>query len=182
MPHLTLKNLPRHDCLLEAACRLPGLDPTACGVFLYLLRTGDEAFRVMDDYFSGHGLSEGRFTVLMILMRRAAEGAKTNTPAELAEVSGVTRATMTGLIDTLERDGLVTRLPDAHDRRMMNVQITPKGQGLLDTLLPEHFRRMAFLMADLTEAERSTLLTLLTKILARASEMPSPRPGPRAVV
>ncbi len=44
-------------------------------------------------------------------------------------MAGVTRATMTGLIDTLERDGLVMREPDPVDRRMMFVQLTRGRAG-----------------------------------------------------
>ncbi|WP_404421470.1 MarR family winged helix-turn-helix transcriptional regulator [Nibricoccus sp. IMCC34717] len=147
------------------------MDPSACSVLLHLLRTGDEAFRVMDENFSSHGMSEGRFTVLMLLGRRAIlePEAKGVTPAELAEMSGVTRATMTGLIDTLERDGLVVRRPDAADRRMMNVAITEKGRETMEKMLPEHFRRIGTLMADLTEEDRATLQRLLSKILDRAA-------------
>jgi hypothetical protein len=40
--------------------------------------------------------------------------------------------------------------------------------------MPEHFRRMAWLMAPLSENDRRTFVRLLTKVLARAAEEPSP--------
>ena len=131
MPYLLLKDLPRYECLLEAAKEFPDLDPSAAEAFLHLLRTGDEVFGVTDHNLGAHNISHGRFGVLMLLWRsvqpRAAKllGADEcvdgpRTPAELAEAAGVTRATMTGLIDTLERDGLVKREPDPVDRRMMS--------------------------------------------------------------
>jgi len=79
MPLLMLKDLPRYECLLEAAREFPDLDPSATEVFLNLLRTGDEAFRVIDEHLSQHDLSQGRFGVLMALWgscRR--EGVKTH--------------------------------------------------------------------------------------------------------
>jgi DNA-binding MarR family transcriptional regulator len=87
------------------------------------------------------------------------------TPAELAEVAGVTRATMTGLVDTLERDGLVNREPDPQDRRMMSVNLTPKGHHLITDVLPNHFKMMGGMMSPLSEAERKVLVRLLAKIL-----------------
>jgi DNA-binding MarR family transcriptional regulator len=93
------------------------------------------------------------------------------TPAELAEAAGVTRATMTGLIDTLERDGLVTREPDPHDRRMLSVRITPKADAFLRQFLPQHFRVMNALMSTLSENERKTLVRLLAKISAQAATL-----------
>jgi len=183
MPLLLLKDLPRYECLLEAAKKFPDLDPSACDVFLNLLRTGDEVFRVTENNYARHALSQGRFGVLMLLKKRSAGGPAGAgagehcrppgplTPAELADAAGVTRATMTGLIDTLERDGLARRVRDANDRRMMSVNLTPKGRKLLETILPGHFRDMAEIMSPLKESERKTLVRLLNKILQHASTL-----------
>jgi DNA-binding MarR family transcriptional regulator len=171
MPFLLIKDLPRYECLSEAAKAFPDLDPSACEVFLHLLRAGDEAFRVGDEHLASHQLSQGRFTVLMLLLDKAKNCAQARTPAELADLSGVTRATMTGLVDTLERDGLVTRAPDPKDRRMMSVGLTKKGELLLQKILPRHFQRMAQLMAPLSETERKTLVRLLTKIHQQAGSL-----------
>ncbi len=165
MPLLMLKDLPRYECLLKGATRFPDLDPSALEVYLHLLRTGDEVFRVTDAFLSANNISQGRFTVLMLLMNRDESCGIQRTPAELADMAGVTRATMTGLIDTLERDGFVKREPDPRDRRMMSVNLTPKGLAFIEKFLPEHFRRTAALMAKLTEAERRTLVQLLGKVL-----------------
>ena len=66
---LMLKDLPRYECLLEAAGEFPDLDPSATEAFLHLLRTGDEAFRVVESHLAGHNVSQGRFSVLMSLWR-----------------------------------------------------------------------------------------------------------------
>ncbi len=170
MPLLMLKDLPRYECLLEAAKQFPGLDPSACEVFLHLLRTGDEAFRVTDEHFQSQGLSQGRFTVLMLLYDKTCAATRAFTPAQLAEQSGVTRATMTGLVDTLERDGMVTRKPDPNDRRQLSVELTPRGVEFLNQIMPEHFRRISVILSALTESERSTMVRLLAKIAGQAQQ------------
>ena len=181
MPLLLLKDLPRYECLLECAQRHPGLDPSACEVFLHLLRTGDEAFRVTDAHFQAQGVSQGRFTVLMLLYDKTCGQTHVFTPAQLADQAGVTRATMTGLIDTLERDGMVTRKPDPTDRRMLSVELTPHGVAFLERLLPEHFRRISLLVSSLDENERRTLVALLGKIAAQAAAaFPPPVAPPSA--
>ncbi len=167
MPFLMLKDLPRYECLLEASLQFPDLDPTAAEAYLNLLRTSDEVFRAREAYLAKHHLSQGRFTVLMQLLDKAKNCATPRTPAELAELAGVRRATMTGLIDTLERDGLVKREPDPVDRRMMSVHLTARGEEVLRQVLPGHFQWMASLMAPLDEAERKTLVRLLSKIVER---------------
>lgn len=176
MPLLMLKDLPRYECLLEASREFPDLDPSATEVFLHLLRAGDEAFRVVEAHLAQHDITQGRFGVMMALwgncQRAGTENEKPLTPAELADRTGVTRATMTGLVDTLERAGLVTRTPHPEDRRMMCVGLTKRGEKLLAQIMPEHFRRMAWLMATLSESERKTFVRLLSKVLARAGEEP----------
>lgn len=181
MPFLLLKDLPRYECLLEGAKTIPELDPSACEVFLHLLRTSDEVFGVSERYLTENNISQGRFSVLMLLWKnpaRRGEAARPadcppspRTPAELADAAGVTRATMTGLIDTLERDGLVRREPDPDDRRMMSVRLTPKAEAFLKQMLPGHFQTMAKLMAPLSETERKTLVRLLNKILQNATTL-----------
>lgn len=192
MPHLLLKELPRYECLLESAKEFPELDPSATEAFLHLLRTSDEAFAVSERSLTSHNISQGRFCVLMLLWRgvqpQAAKlmGADSCacgpcTPAELADAAGVTRATMTGLIDTLERDGYVKRDPDPDDRRMMSVRLTPKAEEFLRRFLPEHFQVTARLMATLSETERKTLVRLLGKISDQASALTLPAPAVVAV-
>ena len=174
MPHLILKNIPRYDCLLEAAEQIPELDPSACEAFLHLLRTGDEAFFYTEQNLTEHGISPGRFGVLMLLWgdcHHSESATPGMTPAELAEQSNVTRATMTGLIDTLVRDGYVKRSADVDDRRMMRVALTRKGETFLERLLPGHFQRMAALMDPLSQSERKTLVKLLNKVLQNASTL-----------
>ena len=182
MPYLLLKDLPRYECLLEAAKEFPDLDPSAAEAFLHLLRTSDEAFGVTDRLMGENNISHGRFGVLMLLWRsvqpRAAKllGADSclagpRTPAELAEAAGVTRATMTGLIDTLERDGFVKREPDPDDRRMMSVRLTAAGERFLRGFLPSHFQAVASLMSPLSEAERKTLVRLLGKLQQHAAAL-----------
>lgn len=165
MPYLMLKKLPQYECLEALARQYPELDPSATDAFLHLLRAADELFSAREQSLSTHGISCGRFAVLMQLWDKENNRPTPQTPAELAEVAGVTRATMTGLVDTLERDGLVRREPAPADRRMMTVHLTEQGRELLARVLPNHFRLAGELMAPLTEEERRTLVRLLAKIL-----------------
>lgn len=171
MPFLMLRDLPRYECLLEAAKQVPELNPAATEVYLHLMRTGDEVLRLMNAHYTSHQVSQGRFTVLMLLFNPATACGLARTPAALADMANVTRATMTGLIDTLERDGLARREPDPTDRRMMSVQLTPKGEAFMRQILPPYFRCIAELMSDLTPAECKSLVSALNKIVARATTL-----------
>lgn len=191
MPRLLLKDLPRYECLLEASKGCPDLDPSACEVFLHLLRASDKVAVLSERDLQKHGISHGRFGVLMLLLQsaqrsRAGAGecgcppAGPRTPAELAEAASVTRATMTGLIDTLERDGFVVRESDPQDRRMMSVRLTPKAEQFLHGMLPGHFQLMANLMRSLAESERHTLVRLLNKVISQAATLQAETAAPAA--
>ena len=115
----------------------------------------------LDACLSEHGLLQGRWWVLILLMR---EDNKTSTPSLLAEKAGVTRATMTGLLDSLARDGLVERIFDEEDRRRVTVTLTDAGQAKLDDVMPDYYARLRGCMAGVSEKGRQKLEKTLGKI------------------
>jgi DNA-binding MarR family transcriptional regulator len=145
----------------DIATRYPDADASAVTTCIQLLSTMSDLFGAFDLHYARHGLSRGRFIVLVLLAKGGPEGLS---PAELAERAQVTRATMTGLIDTLEQAGLVTRADDPNDRRMYRVLITENGRATLESILPDHFRRMEGLLRHLNGDERLQLRTLLEKV------------------
>lgn len=182
MPHLLLKDLPPYACLLAAQKDFPEMDPSSTEAFMHLLKASDEVFAIHDRHLAENNISQGRFCVLMILwggkepeaavlMGGGTCASGPRTPAALAEAAGVTRATMTGLIDTLERDGYVKREADKTDRRMLTVLLTEKGETFLRNLLPAHFKISAAVMSALDENERKILVTLLNKVVQQTATM-----------
>jgi DNA-binding MarR family transcriptional regulator len=76
---------------------------------------------LMERWVSKHGLTEGRMRVLFILRFGP------RTLGDLAERMRVSPRNITGLVDGLEGDGLVERVPDPGDRRAVRAQLTAKG-------------------------------------------------------
>jgi DNA-binding MarR family transcriptional regulator len=86
-------------------------------------------------------------------------------PSVIAERVLITTGSMTSLLDTLERRGLVRRMPHPGDRRKLLVDITPEAQAILDQLLPSlHARERDVISAALTTREQHDLLRLIAKI------------------
>ncbi len=165
---LLLRDLPRYEAIRQQAERYPQIDPRAVESFLVLLRTATDVGDSFTDYLARHGMSQGRFTVLMILNRAPKEGVS---PSSLADRAGVTRATITGLLDGLERENLIRRQGDAHDRRRAVVFLMPPGQKILDSILPDYYRRISQLMGGVEEADKQRLTELLVKIGKGLSEL-----------
>jgi DNA-binding MarR family transcriptional regulator len=162
---LELVDLPNERTLKELISRYPGIeiDAVAISSFLLLMSVATDIFKRRDAYFSRHDLSSGRFSVLMLLMR---EPSRSIAPSCLAERAGVTRATMTGLLDGLERSKLVRRVQDSKDARRSSVQLTPKGIKFIDRIMPEHVCEISRISCALSSAECKTLRTILEKLRA----------------
>lgn len=152
-----------HDALLEQAKRRPGVDNGAVETLLTLQEALLDINRHLDAFFATYGLTQGRFTVLTLLMATP-EGLR---PSDLAERAGVTRATVTGLIDGLERDGLVRRGEGGSDRRTSLIKLTPVAHGLMEGLLAEYYRRTSRWLGAVSGGGRRTLIGALSTILDR---------------
>ena len=155
---LQLRDLPTPEILGKFAERYPDADVTAISSFLYLLRVATDLSLALDTCLSKHDLLQGRWWVLILLMR---EESTTSSPSILADKIGVTRATMTGLLDGLEQSGLVTRVFAKEDRRSVKIQLTPAGQAKLDVVMPDYYRRLRQCMQALDEEKRVQLQQLL---------------------
>jgi DNA-binding MarR family transcriptional regulator len=174
---LLLKDIPKYETLLAYSRRYPNVNPDALEVYFNLLRVASDVLEGLESYYALHGTSQGRFTVLALLNR---DPDQPLCPANLADRSGVTRATMTGLLQGLEAEGLIKRTASADDKRMSYVALTAKGRKYVDSVLPDLFRRLGNLMEGVGEKEGRTLVKSLEKVRERipalsgeSSELPS---------
>ena len=151
---------PRREAFHELECDFSSFDLEAVGTCLAFLDTTAEVYAAFDKHFERFGLSAGKFTILMQLYT-AKRGLS---PSEFANRANVTRATITGLLDRLEREGLVERKAHSNDRRMLTITLTEQGKKLVDRVLPEHFCRTKGLMTNLTSTEKKTFIKLLDKL------------------
>jgi DNA-binding MarR family transcriptional regulator len=163
-----LRDLPKYDAIRARAARYPEVDPAAIESFLTLLRVGSDVLAAFERYLANHHISQGRFTVLMILNRNPEIGLN---PSDLAAKCGVTRATMTGLLDSLERKRLIRRESAQADRRTVLVRLNDKGIELLEGMLHDYYRRISLLMGDLAEDDKRHLTAMLLKVAGGISHV-----------
>lgn len=181
-PCWRLRSVPRFEVLRERAKDFPDLDPTAVRTGLELLRFSSELLAASENRFETNGMSSGRFMVLIQLHKHALAKPEDRvpveglSPADLADAIGVTRATMTGLLDTLEKSGLVRREAHPADRRALVVRLTPAGKAQIEAYLPGHYRAMSALFADLSEGERRTLRKLVRRVRKALSALDEASP------
>ena len=104
-------------------------------------------------------------------------------PLPTGEISArmhITTGTMTTVLDTLERNGYISRLADPDDRRRVLVDITPAAQAVLDQMLPEVQQLAKALIGVLDDDALQNLLGTLATVTASIERAPQELPPPAA--
>ncbi|MCL4540245.1 MAG: MarR family transcriptional regulator [Bacteroidetes bacterium] len=89
---------------------------------------------------------------------------------DLGRRSGLETSSMTGLIDRMERDGLVERRDDANDRRVQRINLTEKGRQVMQPALDAVDRILATVFEGIPDEDLSKATDVLKRVLANAHE------------
>jgi DNA-binding MarR family transcriptional regulator len=137
----------------------PQIDPTVESI---VNRIG-AAYRLLDDQMRdslGHvGLTKEEFKVLIALH------AGPRTHGALCRELHVSTGAMTNRLDKLERETLVSRSRDPHDRRGVLLELTDAGRDRLDAYIDLGARRERMLLDGLTMTDKRNLNALLRKLV-----------------
>lgn len=106
-----------------------------------------------------YGVTPPQFALLAFLWKR--DGLS---QTELAEKTEIDRTTLSGLIDRLQKQGLVTRSPHPGDRRAYLVKLTAAGRNLETQLTPLAMNLRQQISAKLSAAEYEQLCQLLNRL------------------
>jgi DNA-binding MarR family transcriptional regulator len=156
----------------------PGASATATAASVNLLRAASMLLTEINRHRSAvTDLSASGCQALAVL-----DGA--GEPLSSTGVAGrllVTTASVTSLLDTLERRELVRRVPHPSDRRKVLVEITDDGRAVIDQVMPMVHAANSTAMSALTERERGQLTRLMGRLLdhlgeVAGAELPSPQP------
>lgn len=109
------------------------------------------------------GLTPAKLRVLQLL---AARGGDSATPTELAGQMGVSQATVTALVDQLEKRGLAVRHRSSEDRRQMRVTVTEAGTEALRVAPNALQQQFVQGFAALEDWEQSMLIANLQRVAA----------------
>lgn len=121
----------------------------------------------MERWADRFGLSDGRMQAMFRLLKSPDNRLAMS---ELATELNVSPRNITGLIDHLERDGLVARQPDPIDRRSIQAVLTPEGRRLMSGLWRDTIARQAPVARQFTEDELATLRELCLRLVKYMSE------------
>lgn len=123
--------------------------------------------RMEKEVLAPAGLSWGGFTILFVLWVWG-----DRETGDLAHDCGVAKGTLSGMVATLERVGLVSRSRHPEDGRKVVVHLEPSGVEAIEGLFPVFNRHEALFTARLDTEERHELARLLRVVTATADDAP----------
>ncbi len=137
----------------------PDASVRATEAVMNTMRTADMIFDRIGQLLRPLNVSAAGGLVLGILRDRGRMS-----PSAIGERLIVTRATVTGVVDSLERRGFVRRVPNPADRRSLLVEITPAGIAVVQELRTLVHRNEKAWMSALTESEVTAYIEVLHRI------------------
>jgi DNA-binding MarR family transcriptional regulator len=91
-------------------------------------------------------------------------------PAETRDIAaeaGISKATLTGVLSTLEKMDLVVRSRSSEDGRLVLVTLTKNGQALMETLFPAFNKQEVEVVSPVSDNKRGDLADMLRAITAK---------------
>ena len=145
-----------------------------------LLFTADTVWNLSRTFFARWKLNPSQFNVINLLHDLPGGLSQTDLGRQLL----MHRSNLTGLVDKLERRGLVERRAVPGDRRAYRVALTSSGTKLVDEILPLYYRCAELALGGLSPERAAWLARELDEICARAGraalEMPTDAGRPRS--
>jgi DNA-binding MarR family transcriptional regulator len=148
--------------------------PARYRTLLQLLRTADALWNTSRLFFRRWDLSPSQFNVLNLL----SDQPRGLSQVELGRQLITHRSNVTGLVDRLEKRGLVARHDAAADRRAYRVVLTHGGSRVLEQVLPEYYALSEQLWDGMSTARARGLSRDLARLGAQAERIvPGERRG-----
>lgn len=164
MPPRTPNELPSElpPAVMEAfGKRLSGRELQAIGTIFALRATARQVDTIVTEWLAGSAGSAARFQILSLLWASGSIGLPHK---KIVAALGVTRATVSGLMAGLERDGLVKSVADRDDRRNLIASLTSRGRTVVDRALEANAARLRAAFEPLSADELANFRSLLQRI------------------
>jgi DNA-binding MarR family transcriptional regulator len=142
------------------------LKPEIDSILEAILYLYTESRRLTKELARQVDLTGPQLTVLKML-----EGVGDLSLSELSERIRAQNSTVTGIIDRMEREGLVVRARSTEDRRVVKIKLTDKGSKIARAIAIEPMEIFRGALESLSPGETRELLKILTKIAKRVQSI-----------
>jgi DNA-binding MarR family transcriptional regulator len=118
-----------------------------------------------------HRKVEDGLTIAHVRALFALDQSEPATPGEIAETARISPASVTGMLDDLQRDGIVTRVRSGSDRRRVLVTLTEDGRALLKKRRRLWLKRWETALADVPERDLEAAAEAMRRIAGILDEL-----------
>lgn len=145
------------------AAELPALNTTGMALIGRLQIVHKRLTQGMTANFRQHGLTDAGFDVLATLRRSGSPYQLT--PNQLLAQTLVTSGSLTSRLQSLEKQGFISRSFAEHDKRSVVVSLTRSGKQIIEQALVDHAATQQQLLSGLSPLEQQQLVQLLRTFL-----------------
>lgn len=155
----------------------PKLDPQIL-LFRQLLNTWALVRRVMEPKFARTGLSSAQWGVIRALAIAEEDGKTELMPSELSQKLIVRPPSITGVLDRLQRQHLITRRPSETDGRVKLVRLTDTGRELIAQTRDRYTPHIKQLFENMSRADQRQFARLLTSLSDQLQHLAAEQESP----
>ncbi|SJZ65534.1 DNA-binding transcriptional regulator, MarR family [Megasphaera cerevisiae DSM 20462] len=134
------------------------VDYTKCINFLLTIAQ-HEVFLIFSESLAQFGITPGQYGVLACLWKD-----ETLTPKEIAQILRVENSTISGVLDRMQKRGLIDRVLDPNNRRSIRVKATNEGLSIKEDVQQKIEELNDSVLHNFSQHEREELLILLSRI------------------
>ncbi len=134
------------------------MEYTKCINFLLTIAQ-HEVFLIFSENLSQFGITPGQYGVLACLWKD-----ETLTPKEIANILRVENSTISGVLDRMQKRGLIDRILNPNNRRSISVRATKEGLALKEPVQKKIEELNDLVLRNFSQQEREEILSLLGRI------------------
>jgi DNA-binding MarR family transcriptional regulator len=128
-------------------------------------------YETMRPYFARFGISDAQWGVLRTLQRAEDANQSPLRLTDLGERLLVRPPSVTGVVDRLERDGLVLRRPSPDDNRAKRVVLTSRGRALVRRVVRHHPAQIRRILSGLENGDVREMHRVMTRFAEHLQEL-----------
>jgi len=129
----------------------------------YLLTNAQhKVYQLMSARLAPYGITPGQYGVLNCLWSK-----REDTPKDVAQTLGLETSTISGLLDKMQKRGLIDRVVNPGDRRVIHIVLTPEGETLREPVLAIVRQVNDEILGEFTPEASAAFLSTLRVVISR---------------
>lgn len=133
--------------------------------FVVIMKASKTLEELVKKDIADHGMKTSDFAILEALYHKGRQTIK-----QISEAVLINTGSITYVIDKLEKNGYLQRIHCTEDRRVVYIEITPKGNDAMNEIFPKHQKMIEELFTDITDENKRILIDTV-KMIGKKGEI-----------